>query len=140
QAVLKANKATKVILVAHGTGGLGARAYLQGLARLDSSSTTIAYRHDVAQLITLGAPHLGSPLALICQTSYFGECFENRLIDLKSTAVIEITPGSTALATLNDVASHPLPPEVEFVSLVGLGGVGLAGDGDGLVTRASQSF
>src|SRR5262249_15836608 len=30
--------------------------------------------------------------------------------------------------------------DVEYVSLIGLGGQGLAGDGDGLVTHASQTF
>jgi len=140
QAVVKANTTTRVILVAHGMGGLAAREYLQGLARLSSSSPTTPYRSDVAQLITVGTPHLGWLLTTICQVLPLQACLYTHPFDLGGIAIAQMTPGSTALATLNDVATHPLPLDVDFVSLVALGGIGLAGDGDGLVTRVSQSF
>ena len=69
QAVLDANPgASKVILTAHSMGGLAAREYLQGLARANAAAPRIPYRGDVAQLIAIGTPHLGTPLASLCQS------------------------------------------------------------------------
>jgi pimeloyl-ACP methyl ester carboxylesterase len=139
QAVLTANPgAQKVILVAHSMGGLAAREYLQGLARLNPSAARIPYRGDVARLIAIGTPHLGSPLAALCQ-SLPSACLE-AFIDPASTALAELVPGSPALSTLNNVAASPLPLDVVYDSIAGLGGVGLGGDGDGVVPRASQEF
>nr|WP_302848291.1 hypothetical protein [Nitrosomonas sp. Nm34] len=44
----------------HSTGGLTAREYLQGLARVLDPETPILYREDIAKLITIGDPHQGS--------------------------------------------------------------------------------
>lgn len=139
QAVLGANPgAEKVILVAHSMGGLAAREYLQGLARLSSTTATIPYRHDVAQLVGIGVPHLGSPFAAACRT--FADQCRSIAIDPDSAAIRDLGPDSPALVALNNLGSHPLPADVRYDSIAGLGGVGPAGDGDGVVDRPSQEF
>ena len=149
QAVLDVNPGkTKVILIAHSMGGLAAREYLQGLARLNEVSPTIPYRGDVAQLITVGTPHLGSELAVICQSLSDVCLLTTDLgglgIDPESTAVSELRPDSPALVRLNvDFVSNPLPNDVRYGSIVGFGTDGLVGldhDGDGIVTRDSQKL
>jgi pimeloyl-ACP methyl ester carboxylesterase len=139
QAVLAANPgAGKVILVAHSMGGLAAREYLQGLARIDPSAASIPYRGDVAQLIVIGTPHLGTPLASACQTLP-AVCLA-AAISPTSVAVTQLVPGGPALAALNDLAASPLPGNVRYESVAGLGGVGIISDGDGIVPRASEEF
>jgi len=59
-AVIKKTKAKKVILVGHSMGGLAIREYIQ----------SSYYRNDVAKIVTIGTPHLGSnitdlPTALV---------------------------------------------------------------------------
>jgi triacylglycerol esterase/lipase EstA (alpha/beta hydrolase family) len=65
EAVIDANPgASQVILVTHSMGGLAAREYLQGLARLDRDSARVPYRGDVAPLVASRSdPNLGSPFA-----------------------------------------------------------------------------
>ncbi|MBI2946682.1 MAG: hypothetical protein HYY23_03490 [Verrucomicrobia bacterium] len=64
--VLSANPGKgKVILAAHSMGGLASRSYLQGLAKKDGAD--VAYRRDVAKLITVDTPHQGAELATLCQ-------------------------------------------------------------------------
>ena len=130
--------ADKVILAAHSMGGLAAREYLQGLAQLDASVGRIPYRGDVAQLITIGTPHLGSPLASLCQ-SQPSTCLAIN-IDPSSVALGDLVPGSPALRELDDVAAHPLPGDVRYDTIAGLGGAGPIADGDGIVPRSSQEF
>ncbi|HYB44544.1 MAG TPA: hypothetical protein VEL75_22400, partial [Candidatus Methylomirabilis sp.] len=138
-AVLNANPgATQVILVAHSMGGLAARDYLEGLARPSAAVGPIPYRGDVAQLIVIGTPSLGSPLALFCQT--LPQACLAIAIDPSSNALMELVPGSPSLTSLNDFAANPLPLAVRYESIAGLGGVGPAGDGDGVVPRASEEF
>lgn len=139
QKVLDANPgADKVILVGHSMGGLAAREYLQGLAQLDPSVARIPYRGDVAQLIAIGTPHLGSPLASLCQAQP-SACLAID-IDPASVAVGELVPGSPALRELDDVAAHPLPDDVRYDTIAGRGGIGPIADGDGIVPRISQEF
>lgn len=156
-AVLQANPGkTKVILVSHSMGGLAARQYLQGLAR-EPNGNPIGYRDDVAKLITVGTPHKGSFWAEQCHnnidifdffgfTANVGACKLLSLpIDKNSVAIVDLQPGSTALNTLNDVASHPLPASVSYVSIIGAGQSTWSGivdfiDGDGIVSDHSQDL
>jgi triacylglycerol lipase len=154
-AVLEANPgATKVLLVSHSMGGLAAREYLQGLARQSGVDTTIPYRDDVAKLITVGAPHQGTFWAEQCNNHFdifnvsgnVGVCSLLSLdIDPNSIAVEDLQPDSSALATLNDLAAHPLPSNVSYVSIIGTGQPTLTGlvdfdDGDGIVSDTSQDL
>jgi len=70
-AVKWANSASKVILVGHSMGGLAARAYLQGLARMDGLDAPYPSPGDVERLITVGTPHQGSMEAKRCLDNYF---------------------------------------------------------------------
>jgi triacylglycerol lipase len=153
-AVLEANPGkTKVLLVSHSMGGLAARAYLQGLAR-ESDGTTIPYREDVAKLITVGAPHQGSFWAEQCYnhfdvldiTGNVGICSLLSLqIDPNSIALEDIQPNSSALNMLNNLAVHPLPSNIAYVSIIGTGQQTLSDlvdfeDGDGIVSGFSQNL
>ncbi len=147
KAVLDKNpKATKVLLIGHSTGGLAAREYLQGLARVLNPVTPIPYREDVAKLITIGAPHQGSFWAEACNTQFVGICELFHLnIDPNSIAVEELQPNSSTLNILNDLATHPLPSNVIYVSIIGTGQPTLSSlvdfhDGDGIVSDTSQNL
>lgn len=155
QAVLDSNPgAMKVLLIGHSMGGLAAREYLQGLARLPDSVVSIPYREDVAKLITIGTPHLGSFWAKACHTHFnifdisgdVGICDLFPLhIDSNSIAIQDLQPNSSALNTLNDLITHPLPTDVFYVSIIGTGQPTLSGlvnfqDGDGIVSDSSQDL
>jgi len=132
-------------------GGLAAREYLQGLGRVLDSVTTIPYREDVAKLITVGTPHQGSFWAEACHNHFFisgnvGICDLLPLpIDPNSIAVEDLQPNSPALNILNDLTTHPLPSNVSYVSIIGMGQPTLFRlvdfkDGDGIVTDTSQNL
>lgn len=155
QAVLNENPgATKVLLIGHSTGGLAAREYLQGLARVLDSATTIPYREDVAKLITIGTPHQGSFWAETCHVNFdifnifdkVGICdLLPSHIDSNSIAMKELQPNNSALNILNDLNVHPLPSNVSYVSIIGTGQSTLASlvdfqAGDGIVTDTSQNL
>ncbi|PSJ16027.1 esterase/lipase family protein [Nitrosomonas supralitoralis] len=155
EAVLAANPdKTKVILVSHSSGGLIAREYLQGLARVSDSVTRIPYREDVAKLMMIGTPHQGSFWAEQCRNQFdilnfsgdVGICALLSLdIDPESTAVKELKPDSEALNILNDLNTYPLPSNVSYVSIIGTGQPTLVSlvdsdDGDGIVSRISQDL
>ena len=114
-AVLAATNKGKVILVAHSMAGLAARSYLQN----------IRFRnHRVSQLITVGTPHQGTALAAACAEGdpallavwlFFlnGSC--------ESLGLEELRPDSGALGLLNDLTHHPLPSDIDYVSIIGTG-------------------
>lgn len=155
KAVLDANPGkTKVLLIGHSMGGLAAREYLQGLARELNVVATIPYREDVAKLITVGTPHQGSFWAEECHNHFdilsisgdVGICDLLSLnIDPNSIAVKDLQPNSLALNTLNDLATHPLPSNVSYVSIIGTGQSTLVSlvdfkAGDGIVSDTSQDL
>ncbi|SDX18971.1 hypothetical protein [Nitrosomonas communis] len=144
-------QATKVLLIGHSTGGLAAREYLQGLARVLDAETPILYREDVAKLITIGAPHQGSFWAEACNVQFdilnnAGICkLFNLNIDPNNIVVEELQPNSSALNNLNDLATHPLPSNIVYVSVVGIGQPILSSltdfhDGDDIVSDSSQNL
>ena len=56
--------AGKVDIISHSMGALVARAYLQEMDLKDGSRvSSLSYEDDVANLVMIAAPHLGSPLA-----------------------------------------------------------------------------
>jgi pimeloyl-ACP methyl ester carboxylesterase len=152
EAVLSANpEKEKVVLVGHSMGGLAAREYLQGLARLrgaerSNHSAKISYRGDVAKLITIGTPHGGVDLAV------FGSALLSDIgMDINSEAVNDLKPNSPAFdptspSGLNNLAGNHLRPEIEYVSIIGKGisvildPLGSQEDGDGVVSVTSQNL
>ena len=135
--------APKVILVAHSMGGLAARAYLEGLARNQTTYELLPYNYDVEKLITVGTPHLGSPWPRICDD--FG--YVNLICAVfgggSSVAMESLrTTGSPELDALN-LNKRNLPP-INYVSIV-VGGMflsaaGLDENGDGIVSVSSQNL
>jgi hypothetical protein len=66
-------------------------------------------------------------------------------IDPNSIAIEDLQPGSSALAILNDLAAHPLPANVSYVSIIGTGQPTLTElvdfeAGDGIVSDVSQDL
>ncbi len=123
--VLELTGAQGVYIVAHSMGGLASRAYLQ-------------YFNDnrVKGLITIGTPHLGSPLGLDALISFgFG-----------SVAGQLASSGSNDLHTLNNYNSiSQLPSATKYFAFVIRGqtyALGRFSDamGDGIVSIFSQSF
>jgi triacylglycerol lipase len=151
QAVLQANPGKiKVTLVGHSMGGLAARAYLQGLAQVNSSSARIAYRRDVIQLITIGTPHKGAEVAVMCSQFPWNQICADPLININATSIAaqSLQPNSNALDRtqplgLNNLINNPLPAEVKYVSIVviGIDNFTILGEGgDGIVSIASQNL
>ena len=105
----------KVILVGHSMGGLAARAYLEGLGFWDPARR-MSYGNDVANLVTVGTPNLGSPLAEILpyvDALWVSEWFLG--ISAGSIALAELDPTSSAFNILNN---QPLPDGVHYASIV----------------------
>ena len=146
--------ATKVLLIGHSSGGLAAREYLQGLARVFDSTSTMPYREDVAKLITIGTPHQGSFWAQACHANLDIFDILNNVgicdllpgnVDSDSIAVQELQPNSSALTLINDLNTHPLPSNVFYVSIIGTGQPTLSSlvdfqEGDGIVSDISQDL
>lgn len=139
-AILAATNAPKVVLVAHSMGGLAARSYLQRTRHHD---------HRVSELITIGTPHLGAEVAHACRNAPTLECSAIGFflgLDWFSVAVRELDPSylDSQLWVLNELDGAPLPADVAYTSLRGVGTLLLAdpalGDGDGVVTETSQDL
>jgi pimeloyl-ACP methyl ester carboxylesterase len=132
--LLKNPDHSSVILAAHSMGGLAARSYLQFHVSPNSLP-------NVIKLITVGTPHAGTELAVLCQQAA-PLCAAVGLTP-SSVAVGELRPGSPTLDTLNDLTNHPLPSGVAYVSVIGTGTDVIASpglDGDGIVTAQSQNL
>jgi len=143
QAVLAANPSkNRVILVCHSMGGLAARNYLQGLAKVGTSS--VPYRGDVLQLVSLGTPHQGTELGVICQSFLSGNAclLLPTPLNPQSEAIMLLNPASAALQALNNLLQNPLPSDVLYASILGTGTPVLivSGDGDGIVSTVSQNL
>lgn len=128
---------SKVILVGHSMGGLAARAYLQGVAAMYPGALSSPYSGDVAKLITIGTPHLGSEASVVLQNT-FGLSLLSKPIAFKELDPIE----SVGLPILNNLKAYPLPPSVAYRSIVGEGGNDkvIAGNGDGIVNDMFQNM
>jgi len=87
-AIKSATGADKVILVGHSMGGLAAREYIRSYGG-----------SDVAKLVTIGTPHLGSTVAEL------SELFDSsKGVDKRSDALRDLS------YTYSDVSSDPIPP------------------------------
>jgi hypothetical protein len=92
--------------------------------------------NKVLKLITVGTPHMGADIVGLCQNYYI--CL--RGVPPSSIALAELNPTSSALKELNDLILHPLPSQVSYASIIGIGGTFVIGDGDGVVSASSQNF
>ncbi len=98
-------QAEKVDVITHSMGALIARAYLQEMDRSDGGAANpIRYGRDVARLIMIAAPHLGSPLA--DSVPSFLNWYAQRTLR---------KGGGPDLQRLN---SRPLPCGVEYQSIL----------------------
>ncbi len=138
--VRAATGATKVVLVGHSMGGLAARAYVQSLG-------TNRYAGDVARLVTVGTPHLGSELAtilrdVVLEYPILVGFFDGLRFDFGSVAVNDLRPGSTSLTRLNTLNGATAPPnDIAYTLIAGSGDIGqMPGPGDGIVSFESQLY
>ena len=139
-AILQSNPGEeRVTVVGHSLGGLAARAYLQGLA-LSYSGDIVLFANDVGRLITIGTPHLGAELAVVCIE--LGSLCEEAEIYPECPSISELPPDSTIMLEFNNLVDWPLPFTVRYESLIGIGRTvwGTDEDGDGLVTAYSQNL
>jgi pimeloyl-ACP methyl ester carboxylesterase len=95
----------RITLIGHSMGGLVSRAYLEAIAPKSSNSQDATIVKMVDQLITLGTPHLGAPMALapIAHTldlvRDFGEKF---LLDFLAEFTSKI-PSAATIKTLTEI-------------------------------------
>ena len=95
---------TKFVVVAHSSGGVAARSYIQGDIFRD--------RDDIFQLITYGTPHQGTKLSFVAALfALFGE-----ELDAGSLGLQQLDPDSNFMETLNGI---DFPPGVFFTSIIG---------------------
>lgn len=120
----------RVIVVAHGMGGLVGRAYVQGLGM--SIDAAVPYASDVAGLITIGTPHLGSDFAAP-PGDWDASCAAADTINRRE---MRLTPGGL-LDNLN-LREWPLGTRVDAIS--SYYAEASTGDTDGLVSRSSQDL
>jgi cysteine-rich repeat protein len=145
--VLAANPgADRVILVAHSMGGDAARNYVEGLAEIGGQP--VGYAGDVAAVITIGTPHMGSPLADTCHDfGFLCDSFIalfNPPLSLSSVAMNSLRTNSADVTALNSTAAvAALPADVVYWSVVGGGQtfpVLLETDSDRVVPVTSQDL
>ena len=143
--VRRATGRPKVILVGHSMGGLAARSYVEGRGVWEDVLIPMSYSNDVATLVTVGTPHLGSPLAtIIRQSPLVGLVSWLGGIDPSSPAVAALEASSPDLSTLNSTA---VPPDPIYVSIVCTSSPallydisGLSEPSDGVVSGYSQNL
>ncbi len=137
---------SRVILVAHSMGGLAARTYMEDLGQL--AMQAVDYDGDVAALITIGTPHLGTPLADTCTDLEFlcGPVvdFFDTPLDLDSVALDSLRTDSGEITALNAAVNvAKLPTDIVYRSVVGNGQsvpVVLDTDSDRVVPASSQDL
>ena len=145
--ILSANPgAARVMLVAHSMGGVASRNYLEGLGKIGGQA--VAYNDDVAGLITIGTPHMGTPVANTCRDLVF-LCgpfldFFDPPLDPDSRAMKSLQTDSSEIKALNSAASvTELPIVVVYRSVIGGGQsvpVVLETDSDRVVPTSSQDL
>ena len=111
----RATGADQVTVVAHSMGGLASRVYLQLLGG-----------RDVYRLITIGTPNAGTPLASLALDPVLTQApnvllfLAQRAMKVGSPAVKGMSDsGSSDLNELNGLYGNNLPPNTQYVSIVG---------------------
>jgi pimeloyl-ACP methyl ester carboxylesterase len=119
----------RVIVVSHGMGGLVGRAYIQGLATT-TTGTAIPYTSDIAGLITIGTPHLGSDFAAL-PADWDASCAAADTVNRR-----EMLPSAGGL--LDNLNRLGWPAGTRLDAIATYYPDQSSGDTDGLVTRHSQ--
>ncbi len=139
-AVLAANNAKQVDLVAHSMGGLVARALVEGLASGNSTTGADAVR----RIITIDTPHGGAAMA--SWLKYSGVCVTSSNVQRS-----EMDPNNTDYDFLKRLNNLPIPPNTQLTAIASTAICGVASSpcippgapspfGDGVVTYASQNI
>lgn len=121
----------RVIVVSHGMGGLVGRAYIQGLGTTPMG-TAIPYASDIAGLITIGTPHLGSDFSAL-PADWDASCAAADTVNRR-----EMLPTAGGLLDNLNRLGWPAGTRVDAISTYYPDQPG--GDTDGLVTRSSQDI
>ena len=119
----------RVIVVAHGMGGLVGRAYVQGLGTT-SMDAAIPYTSDISGLITIGTPHLGSDFSAL-PGDWDASCAATDTLNRREML---LTPGGL----LDNMNQRGWPTGTRVDAISTYYSEAPAGDTDGLVTRSSQ--
>lgn len=128
--ILGSTGQSRVVVVAHGMGGLVARAYVQGRG-ISAKTTAVPYRSDVAALITIDTPHAGVALGYAPPADWNADCAA-----ADTTNRREMLPDS---AFLQDLNRQPWPPATRLDAIATYY-TGPNGDTDGVVPRPSQDI
>lgn len=121
---------SRVIVVAHGMGGLVARAYVQGRG-LTSKGHVIPYGADVAALIAIDTPHAGVEIGAT-PPEWDRECAAADTVNRR-----EMRPRRNPF--LEALNRQPWPSGTRLDAIVSYQ-IGPNGDTDGLVSRTSQDI
>lgn len=119
----------RVIVVSHGMGGLVGRAYIQGLGT-NASGAAIPYAGDIAGLITIGTPHLGSDFSAV-PADWDASCAAADTVNRR-----EMLPTAGGLLDNMNRLDWPAGTRVDAISTYYSNPS--TTDTDGLVTRSSQ--
>lgn len=119
----------RVVVISHGMGGLVGRAYIQGLGTT-AAGIAIPYASDVAGLITIGTPHLGSEFSA-APADWDASCAAADTVNRR-----EMLPIAGGLLDNLNRLGWPAGTRVDAISAYYSDQA--AGDTDGLVTRSSQ--
>lgn len=119
----------RVIVIAHGMGGLVGRAYVQGLGTT-AMGTPIPYTSDIAGLITIGTPHLGADFSAL-PADWDASCSAADTVNRR-----EMSPVAGGLLDNLNRLGWPTGTRVDAISAYYSDEP--TGDTDGVVTRRSQ--
>ncbi len=122
-ATARANPDVPIDVLAHSQGGVVARLAIERAAAAGQLPAT------VANLVTVGSPHGGAPLATGVRAMQLSPAGRMVLAELRSSGVAgpldDRLPATTDLAatsvTMGELHDRPLPDQVRFVSLGGSG-------------------
>jgi hypothetical protein len=108
-AILAANSVPAVDAVAHSFGGLAIRAYLED--RAHAGSSTLKYRGDIRNVVTIDTPHAGASLTSLAPVDPFllGICRS-----LESAQITQMVPANGFIPALN---AAPIPPGVFLTAI-----------------------
>lgn len=128
--ILGSTGQSRVVVVAHGMGGLVARAYVQGRG-ISAKTTAVPYRSDVAALITIDTPHAGVAIGNAPPADWDADCAAADTINRR-----EMLRDSAFLQDLNR-QPWPSPTRLDAIATYY---IGPNGDTDGVVPRTSQDI
>lgn len=131
--VVRISGKSKVIVVAHSLGGLAARAYVEGVAKLDTQAA-IPFNQDVAAIITIDTPHRGSDWTEVSFGSIDPDCGSQSSRDKD-----DLSPGKDFLSALN-APTTVIPDTVKTRAIISYSTHEDPTAGDGIVSFLQQQL